>query len=151
MVYKSDSICSVFININLFLDKHFEKSFNATGAECPKAQAKSREYINRFLNIYRNSGLASTSSPVAMNGSVSRNGNSSGQSNKSWSLFGWSFGRRSSKDSRELNMENTISSEEFVFAIPKDPFLSPYDAPDNMLANIPPIKILVLVWIFVTF
>ncbi|KYM79854.1 Hormone-sensitive lipase [Atta colombica] len=112
------------------------------GAECPKAQAKSREYINRFLNMYRNSGLASTSSPVAMNGSVSRNGNSSGQSNKSWSLFGWSFGRRSSKDSRELNMENTISSEEFVFAIPKDPFLSPYDAPDNMLANIPPIKIL---------
>jgi len=98
--------------------------------------------------MYRNSGFASTSSPVARNGSVSRNGNSSGQSNKSWSLFGWSFGRSNSKDSRELNMENAISSEEFVFTIPRDPFLSPYFAPDNMLANIPPIKILVLVTIF---
>lgn len=100
--------------------------------------------------MYRNSGLASTSSPVVRNGSVSRNGNNSGQSNKSWSLFGWSFGRRSSKDSRELNMDNVLSPDDFVFAIPKDPFLSPYLAPDNMLANMPPIKILVLVWIFVT-
>ncbi|XP_071566155.1 hormone-sensitive lipase isoform X2 [Temnothorax nylanderi] len=112
------------------------------GTECPKVQAKSQEYISRFLNMYRNSGLASTSSPAARNGSVSRNGNNSGQSNKSWSLFGWSFGRRSSKDSRELNMENAISSEEFVFTISRDPFLSPYLAPDNMLANMPPIKIL---------
>jgi len=45
-------------------------------------------------------------------------------------------------------MENVISFEEFVFTIPRDPFLSPYFAPDNMLANIPPIKILVLVTIF---
>ncbi|XP_011639018.1 hormone-sensitive lipase isoform X2 [Pogonomyrmex barbatus] len=114
------------------------------GAECPKVQAKSREFINKFLNIYRNSGFASTSSPVTRNGSISRNGNSSGQSNKSWSLFGWSFGRRSSKDSRELNMDNVISSEEFVLTIPRDPFLSPYLAPDNMLANLPPIKLLTL-------
>lgn len=117
------------------------------GIECPKTPAKSREYISKFLDMYRKSGLASTSSSVPRNGSVSINGNSSGQSNKSWlkkSLFGWSFGRRSSKDSRELNMENTISSEEFAFTIPRDPFLSPYLAPDNMLANIPPITILTL-------
>lgn len=119
-----------------------DEPFNATGTECPKVQAKSQEYISRFLNMYKNSGHASMSSPVARNGSFSRNGNSSGQSNKSWSLFGWSFGRRSSKDSRELNTENVLSPEDFIFAIPKDPFLSPYLAPDNMLANIPPIKIL---------
>ncbi|XP_012533531.1 hormone-sensitive lipase isoform X2 [Monomorium pharaonis] len=112
------------------------------GTECPKAQAKSQEYISKFLNMYRNSGLASTSSPAARNGSISRNGNSSGHSNKSWSLFGWSFGRRSSKDSRELNMDNAISSEDFAFTIPRDPILSPLLASDNMLANIPPIKIL---------
>jgi len=124
------------------------KNLLATGTECPKVQAKSQEYISKFLNIYRNSGFASTSSPIARNGSVSRNGNSSGQSNKSWSLFGWSFGRSNSKDSRELNMENVLSFEDFVFTIPRDSFLSPYFAPDNMLANIPPIKILVLVTIF---
>lgn len=113
------------------------------GAECPKAQAKSQEYINKFLNMYRNSGLASSSSPVTKNGSVSRDGNVSGQSNRSWSLFGWSLGKNSNKEVRELDMENARSpSEEFVFTVPRDPFLSPYLAPDNMLARMPPIKML---------
>lgn len=121
----------------------FRKIF-AIGAECPKAQAKSQEYINRFLNMYRNSGLASSSSPVTKNGSVSRDDNGSRQSNKSWSLFGWSLGRNSNKEIRELDTENVRSpSEEFVFTVPRDPFLSPYLASDNMLARLPPIKMIV--------
>lgn len=118
--------------------------FNTLGAECPKEQAKSQEYFSRFLNMYRNSGFASSSSHVAQNGSGSRDGNISEQSNKSWSLFGWSLSRKNSI--RELDLENAKSpSEEFVFTVPKDPFLSPYLAPDNVLAHMPPIKLLVRV------
>ncbi|CAL1676332.1 unnamed protein product [Lasius platythorax] len=112
------------------------------GIEGPKAQVGSREYISRFLNMYRNSGTASMSSPVAENGNVSRDGNVSGQSDKSWSLFGWSLGRNS-KDVRQLDMKSAKSPwEEFIFTVPKDMFMSPYFASDDMLAHIPPIKIL---------
>ncbi|XP_050466782.1 hormone-sensitive lipase isoform X2 [Cataglyphis hispanica] len=109
------------------------------GIEGPKTQVESREYVSRFLNMYRNSGTASISSPVAENGSVSRNGNVSGQSDKSWSLFGWSLGRN--KDVRQLDIKNG-SWEEFICTIPKDLFISPYLAPDEMLAHIPPLKML---------
>lgn len=120
------------------------KNLDAIGTECPRAQAESQEFMSRFLNMYKNSGLA-LSSPLAKNGNVSRDGNISGESDKSWSLFGWSFGRRSSKEVRELDTENAKSpSEEFTFTIPRDPFLSPYLASDNMLAHLPPIKLLVL-------
>ncbi|XP_029666898.1 hormone-sensitive lipase [Formica exsecta] len=110
------------------------------GIEGPKVQVESREYVSRFLNMYRNSGTASISSPVAENGSVSRNGNVSGQSDKSWSLFGWSV-RRNNKDVRQLDMKND-SWEEFTFTVPKDMFISPYLVSDDMLAHIPPLKIL---------
>ncbi|KAL6444034.1 hypothetical protein ACFW04_001761 [Cataglyphis niger] len=109
------------------------------GIEGPKTQVESREYVSRFLNMYRNSGTASISSPVAENGSVSRNGNVSGQSDKSWSLFGWSLGRN--KDVRQLDIKNA-SWEEFICTIPKDLFISPYLASDEMLAHIPPLKML---------
>lgn len=117
-------------------------SFNAIGIEGPKTQVESREYVSRFLNMYKNSGTASISSPVAENGSVSRNGNVSGQSDKSWSLFGWSLGRN--KDVRQLDIKNG-SWEEFICTIPKDLFISPYLATDEMLAHIPPLKLLVLI------
>ncbi|EZA47677.1 hypothetical protein DMN91_012343 [Ooceraea biroi] len=113
------------------------------GTECPKAQAESQEFMSRFLNMYKKSGLG-LSSPLAKNGSVSRDGNISGESDKSWSLFGWSFGRRSSKEIRELDTENAKSPSEEItlLTIPRDPFLSPYLASDNMLAHMPPIKLL---------
>ncbi|XP_072753950.1 hormone-sensitive lipase [Anoplolepis gracilipes] len=112
------------------------------GIEGPKAQVESREYISRFLNIYRNSGTASISSPVAENGNVSRDGNISGHSDKSWSLFGWSLGRNN-KDVRQLDINNAKPPwEEFIFTIPKDLFMSPYLASDDMLVHIPPMKIL---------
>lgn len=120
-----------------------KRSFNAIGIEGPKAHVKPQEYISRFLNMYRNSGTASVSSPVVENGSVSRDGNVSGQSDKSWSLFGWSLGR-SNKDIRQLDMKNAKPLWE-EFTIPKDLFLSPYLAPDDMLADLPPMKILVLI------
>lgn len=120
-----------------------KRSFNAIGIEGPKAQMEPREYISRFLNIYRNSGTASVSTPVAENGSVSRDGNVSGQSDKSWSLFGWSLGRNS-KDIRQLDMKNAKPPWEEL-TVPRDLFISPYLASDDMLAHIPPMKILVLV------
>lgn len=94
--------------------------------------------------MYRNSGTTSISSPLAENGSVSRDGNVSGQSDKSWSLFGWSLGRNN-KDVRQLDMKNAKSPlEEFIFSVPKDLYLSPYLASDDVLVHIPPMKILVL-------
>lgn len=124
-----------------FLNIHFETFFNAIGTECPKVQAKSREYISRFVDMYRNAGLA-TSSSVA-NGSDSRDGNISG-SDKSWSLFGWSFGGKSNKETKELDIENGKNPlEDLTFTIPRDPFLSPYLAPDDTLVHLPPIKLLV--------
>lgn len=94
--------------------------------------------------MYRNSTGLASSSPVA-NLSVSRDDNISG-SDKSWSLFGWSFGGRSNKETKELDTENSRTPvEEFVFTVPRDPFLSPYLAPDNMLIRMPPIKLLVLI------
>lgn len=125
---------------------HF-KSILFIGIEGPKAQVGSREYIRRFLNIYRNSGTASMSSP-AENGNVSRDGNVSGQSDKSWSLFGWPLGRNN-KDVRQLDMMNAKPFwEEFIFTVPKDLFMSPYFASDDMLAHIPPMKILVCLFEF---
>jgi len=118
------------------------KNLDTIGAEYPKAQAESQEFMSKFLNMYKNSGLA-LSSPLAKNGNVSRDDNISGGSDKSWSLFGWSFGRNS-KETRELDTENTKSpAEECSFTIPRDPFLSPYLASDNMLAHLPPTKLLV--------
>jgi len=120
------------------------KNLDTIGTECPKIQTESQEFMSKFLNMYKNSGLA-LSSPLAKNGNVSRDGNISGGSDKSWSLFGWSFGRNS-KEIRELDTESTKSpTEEFIFTVPRDPFLSPYLASDNMLAHLPPIKLLVLV------
>lgn len=110
------------------------------GIEGPKTQAESREYISRFLNMYRNSGTASISSPVAENGGVNRDGNISGQSDKSWSLFGWSLGRNN-KDVRQLDMNSKPPWEEFLFTVPQDLFMSPYLASDDMLIHIPPMKI----------
>ncbi|XP_032688656.1 hormone-sensitive lipase isoform X2 [Odontomachus brunneus] len=65
-------------------------------------------------------------------------------SDKSWSLFGWSFGKNS-KETRQLDVENGKSPlVELNFTIPRDPFLSPYLAPDDTLVHLPPIKLLSL-------
>jgi len=117
------------------------KNLDTIGAECPKAQPESQEFMSKFLNMYKNSGLAS---PPAKNGNVSRDDNISDGSDKSWSLFGWSFGKNS-KETKELDTENTKSFlQESIFTIPQDPFLSPYLASDDILAHLPPTKLLVL-------
>ena len=33
--------------------------------------------------------------------------------------------------------------EEFIFTVPRDPYLSPYLAADHLLAQLPPVKMLV--------
>nr|XP_033325871.1 hormone-sensitive lipase isoform X1 [Megalopta genalis]XP_033325873.1 hormone-sensitive lipase isoform X1 [Megalopta genalis] len=102
---------------------------------------KSQEYIKRFLDLYRNSGINPAAymgnSAVSTNNAISRNG-------RSWSLFGWSLTGKH-RESRELDIENIKNfSEEFMFTVPRDPFLSPYLAPDNLLAQLPPISMLTL-------
>ncbi|KAK2576142.1 hypothetical protein KPH14_007471 [Odynerus spinipes] len=63
---------------------------------------------------------------------------------KAWSLFRWPLSR-DKREIRELDIEKGKSpSEEFVFTVPRDPFLSPYLAPDDLLARLPPIKILTM-------
>ncbi|EFN60460.1 Hormone-sensitive lipase [Camponotus floridanus] len=62
-------------------------------------------------------------------------------------LCSWlkSFHRRNNKKGNQLDETNANTlSKEIVTLISKDPFLSPYIASDDMLAHLPPIKILAL-------
>ncbi|XP_076753016.1 hormone-sensitive lipase isoform X1 [Xylocopa sonorina] len=113
----------------------------ADGMEHLQEEAKSQEYINKFLELYRNCGT-NTSLHIG-NGTISTDNNTS-RNDRSWSFFGWSLsGRR--KESRELDTENGKSPlEEFAFTVPRDPYLSPYLASDHFLAQLPPIKMLTL-------
>lgn len=90
--------------------------------------------------MYRNSSIR-TSAPVLNNyNGIDDNPPSNG---KTWSLFGWPLGGVK-KEIRELDTERAKSPlEEFVFTVPKDPLLSPYLASDDLLARLPPTKILV--------
>ncbi|XP_033232111.1 hormone-sensitive lipase [Belonocnema kinseyi] len=108
----------------------------AQGPEVPEEkEAKSQEYITRFLNLYKNSSLRS-SFPV-LNGNKDKDNEES--KSKSWSLFGWN----STKTNGETFNEEEINPlEEFVFSVPRDPLLSPYLASDNLLRKFPPVKIL---------
>lgn len=110
------------------------------GTEHPKEEGKSQEYIKRFLELYRNSGInASTYIKSDTNGVE----NDVSRGERSWSFFGWSL-RGRHRESRELDIENVKSPlEEFIFTVPRDPFLSPYLAPDNLLAQLPPVTMLV--------
>nr|XP_050862934.1 hormone-sensitive lipase isoform X1 [Vespula vulgaris]XP_050862935.1 hormone-sensitive lipase isoform X1 [Vespula vulgaris]XP_050862936.1 hormone-sensitive lipase isoform X1 [Vespula vulgaris] len=111
------------------------------GIDHPKQEIRSQEYIQKFLEMYRNSNI-STSVPVLNNyNGTDDNPPSNG---KTWSLFGWPLGG-DKKEIRELDTERAKSpSEEFVFTVPKDPFLSPYLASDDLLARLPPTKILTM-------
>ncbi|XP_076246671.1 hormone-sensitive lipase [Calliopsis andreniformis] len=109
------------------------------GAEHSREETKSREYIKKFLELYKNTGI-SAATYVASN-SIQTN---ILKPERSWSLFGWSL-KGNHRESRELDIENTkIPLEDFVFTVPRDPFLSPYLASDNLLAQLPPIALLTL-------
>ncbi|XP_076636553.1 hormone-sensitive lipase [Colletes latitarsis] len=113
----------------------------ADGIEHPAKEGKSQEYINKFLELYRNS--SSNAAAYMGNGTVSADNNIS-ENGKPWSFFGWSL-RGRHRESRELDVDNLKSPlEEFTFTVPRDPFMSPYLAPDNVLAQLPPIKMLTL-------
>ncbi|KAG6803591.1 hormone-sensitive lipase isoform X1 [Apis mellifera caucasica] len=113
----------------------------ADGMEHLQEEAKSQEYINKFFELYRNCGT-NTSTHIG-NGTISEDNNIS-KNDRSWSFFGWSLSGRH-KESRELDTENIKSPlEEFIFTVPRDPYLSPYLASDNLLAQLPPIKMLTL-------
>lgn len=111
------------------------------GTEHLQEEARSQEYVNKFFGLYRNCGTnASThigNSTISTENNISKN-------DKSWSFFGWSLSGRH-KESRELDIENAKSSmEEFIFTVPRDPYLSPYLAADHLLAQLPPVKMLTL-------
>lgn len=109
------------------------------GIDHPKQEAKSQEYIRKFLEMYRNSSIH-TSAPVLNN--YNGTDDSTPKNGKAWSFFRWPL----NGDKRELRELDTgkgkSPSEEFVFTVPRDPFLSPYLASDDLLARLPPTKIL---------
>ncbi|XP_024937022.1 hormone-sensitive lipase isoform X2 [Cephus cinctus] len=106
----------------------------------PQGEAKSQEYIRKFLEMYRNSGFGNSSTMA--NGSSTKESDYT-NGDKTWSFFGWGLGK-TNKESRELDIEDSKSpSDEFVFSVPRDPLLSPYLAPSHILQRLPPIKILI--------
>ncbi|XP_029039585.1 hormone-sensitive lipase [Osmia bicornis bicornis] len=106
------------------------------GTEHLREEVKSQEYIKKFL------GMNLNSSTHVGNGAVNTDNNS--KHDRSWSFFGWSLTGRH-RESRELDIENVKSPlEEFVFTVPRDPFLSPYLAADNLLAKLPPVTMLTM-------
>lgn len=111
----------------------------ADGAEHLQEEAKSQDYVNKFVELYRNCGTNNSNhignGTVAADKDVSRNG-------RPWTFFGWSLTGRH-RESRELDIEHAKSPlEEYIFTVPRDPYLSPYLASDNLLAQLPPVKLM---------
>lgn len=109
----------------------------AQASELPEEKAKSQEYIQKFLNLYKNSNLR-TSFPM-LNGSKGKDSEGS-TSSKSWSLFGWNS--KKSDDDKMDNSGERSPLDEFVFSVPRHPLLSPYLASESVLSKFPPVKIL---------
>ncbi|KAK1132230.1 hypothetical protein K0M31_016352 [Melipona bicolor] len=114
----------------------------ADGTEHLQDEAKSQEYVNKFFNLYRNCSKTNTSTHAGS--STANTENNASKNDKSWSFFGWSLSGRH-RESRELDIENVKSPmEEFIFTVPRDPYLSPYLAADHLLAQLPPVNMLTL-------
>ncbi|KOX80857.1 Hormone-sensitive lipase [Melipona quadrifasciata] len=112
------------------------------GTEHLQDEAKSQEYVNKFFNLYRN--CSKTNTLTHAGSSTANTENNASKNDKSWSFFGWSLSGRH-RESRELDIENVKSPmEEFIFTVPRDPYLSPYLAADHLLAQLPPVKMLTL-------
>ncbi|XP_034950037.1 hormone-sensitive lipase [Chelonus insularis] len=102
-------------------------------------QSTSQNYINKFVNLYKNFTF---NKPSANNGNALNNYDNS-DALTSASFFGLTFNMRSYDQLRELDADDAKSpSEEFVFTVPRDPLLSPYRISDNILKLLPPTKIL---------
>lgn len=113
------------------------------GTENSLEEAKSQEYIKRFLDMYRNSRFGSAVPILNRAKSTESNGIND---TKSWSFFSWNSNKDNKiKMPRHLEMKGGRNiSEEFKFTVPKDVYLSPYRASDSLLKKLPPIKILSL-------
>ncbi|XP_072760685.1 hormone-sensitive lipase-like isoform X2 [Anoplolepis gracilipes] len=113
--------------------------------ECFKLDIESTAEMdkNEFTALHPNkdsmnstSKLASPTSDSTLN-AVSVHG----QNNKLWSRFKQSLGRRSNKNVRQLDTKNAKTIVEEI-TMPEDLFMSPYFASDDMLAQLPPMKIM---------
>ncbi|XP_012267079.2 hormone-sensitive lipase isoform X2 [Athalia rosae] len=104
-----------------------------------KEQTRSQEYITQFLDLYKNKSSENLAG-ASTEDKLKEKKESAPE--KSWSLFGWSLG---GSKSIYLDVESVKSpSEEFVFTVPRDPHLSPYLAPDSVLAQIPPVRVVTI-------
>lgn len=99
-----------------------------------QTETTSQEYIRKFLDLYKNATTRNKKIET-------RDDDCSGSDGeKTNSFFGISWGSAG----RELDsMDAKTPVEEFVFEVPKDPLLSPYRIPDEILSQLPPVKILV--------
>ncbi|XP_015118314.1 hormone-sensitive lipase [Diachasma alloeum] len=115
---------------------------NTQGAEITKSEDKSettsQEYIRKFLDLYKNVSFKKSTTSMA-DQSANDFDNSDGKGTSSF--LGFPFGR-SGSSVRELDTACTKSpTDEFVFTVPKDPYLSPYRHSDEVLSQLPPCKI----------
>ena len=97
-------------------------------------EKKTEEYVKRFMDTHQNSNDDS-STPIP------NDTNSNDSQSMSWSIFSWSKNNRTLRNSGSEPGKNLF--EEFIFTVPKDPYLSPYRASDEFIKKLPPIKILV--------
>lgn len=90
--------------------------------------------------MYKNSKLRS--SVPLLNTSKSGENSNGVSDTKTWSIFGWNLQNCKTQKHMDLDTSKNIS-DEFVFDVPKDPYLSPYLTSDTLLQRLPPLKILV--------
>lgn len=103
-----------------------------------KSETTSQEYIRKFLDLYKNVNFRKPAPASQMNNDLNHS-----EENGTSGFFGFSFGRSASQ-SRELDSCGARSpTQEFMFTVPDDPYLSPYRHPDWVLKQLPPCKIVV--------
>lgn len=114
--------------------------------KCAKSNTESSVSTNDLAELTLNRGnvsnLASSTSDSMLNSDSLTEVN--GQNDKLWSRLKRVFRRRNNKNIRSLDEKNAKMLSEEIVTMSKDPFLSPYIASDDMLVQLPPIKILAL-------
>ncbi|XP_063977134.1 hormone-sensitive lipase [Diachasmimorpha longicaudata] len=116
---------------------------NTHGVELTKSEDKSettsQEYIRKFLDLYKNMSFKRSSTSVV---EQTANDFDISDGKETSNFFGFPVPRSGSRI-RELDTTCSKSpTEEFVFTVPKDPYLSPYRHTDEVLRQLPPCKII---------
>lgn len=100
----------------------------------------SKEYFRKFFDIYKNATLKA---PGFLTSSQSQGECSKTQADNNTGIFGFKFST-GEQNPKEIDLIDVKSpSDDFSFTVPRDPLLSPYRTPDDILRHLPLTKILV--------